>query len=119
MGQSAFRSYVSSTGSGLKLRHQSGQSGPALAQFNLVVLTFELNRFNALGRDCAADTAHFPNLHFLDTMGIPLLPAALGATADSGDWVNEIHLNRNGLKKFSPRYAALVELVLQQQGLPA
>ena len=83
------------------------------------MLTFELiRRFNALGRDCAADTAHFPNLHFLDTMGIPLLPAALGATADSGDWVNEIHLNRNGLKKFSPRYAALGEQVLQQQGLP-
>lgn len=78
-----------------------------------------IRRFNALGKDCAADTAHFPNLHFLDTMGIPLLPAALGATADSGDWINEIHLNRNGLKKFSPRYAALVELVLQQQGLPA
>jgi hypothetical protein len=84
------------------------------------VLTFELiRRFNALGRDCAADTAHFPNLHLLDTTAIPLLPAALGAPGDSGDWIDEVHFNRNGLKKFSPRYAALVELVLQQQGLPA
>lgn len=30
---------------------------------------------------------------------------------DSGDWINEILLNRKGLKNFTLRYAALVKLV--------
>lgn len=77
-----------------------------------------IRRFNALGSECAVDAVRFPNLHFLDSLSIPLLPAALGATGDSGDWINEIHLNRGGLGKFSPRYAALVEQVLLEQGLP-
>lgn len=77
-----------------------------------------IRRFNTLGAECAADAQRFPNLHFLDSMAIPLVPAALRAPADSGDWINEIHLNRSGLKKFSPRYAALVEQVLVAQGLP-
>lgn len=77
-----------------------------------------IRRFNALGAACAADAQRFPNLHVLDSMAIPLVPAALRAPGDSGDWINEIHLNRDGLKKFSPRYAALVEQVLQAQGLP-
>lgn len=78
-----------------------------------------IRRFNALGAACAADAQRFPNLHFLDSMAIPLVPAALRAPGDSGDWINEIHLNRGGLQKFSPRYAALVEQVLQAQGLPS
>lgn len=69
--------------------------------------------------DPAADVQRFPNLHFLDPMGIPLVAAALRDTGNSGDWGNEIHLNHSGLQKFAPRYAALVEQVLQQQGLPA
>lgn len=77
-----------------------------------------IRRFNTLGAECAGDAQRFPNLHFLDSMAIPLVPAALRAPGDSGDWINEIHLNRGGLKKFSPRYAALVEQVLQAQGLP-
>lgn len=77
-----------------------------------------IHRFNMLGNECAADTQRFPNLHFLDTMAIPLVPAALRDPDDSGDWINEIHLNRRGLKKFAPCYVALVEEVLRAQGLP-
>ncbi len=49
---------------------------------------------------------------------IPLAQRMCQTADEWGDWINEIHLNRNGLKKFSPRYAALVEQVLVAQGLP-
>lgn len=76
------------------------------------------HEINALGAECAADAQRLPNLYLLDSMAIPLVPAALSAPGHSGDCINEIHLNRAGLKKFSPRYAALVEQVLQAQELP-
>lgn len=77
-----------------------------------------IRRFNTLGAECAANPQRPPNRHSLDSTTIPPVPAALGATGDSGDWINEIHLNRTGLKKFSPRYAALVKQVLVAQELP-
>lgn len=45
-----------------------------------------------------------PNFHVIDTRGV-LDRAAPGSTADSGDWVNEIHANRSGRQKLARRWA--------------
>lgn len=61
---------------------------------------------------CAADGARFPNLHVYDTRGLPLVAAASGVTGESGDWLNEIHLNRAGCRKVADGWAAQIEAVL-------
>jgi hypothetical protein len=45
------------------------------------------------------------NVHVVDTRGA-MERAAEGTTANSGDWINEIHPNMNGRKKLAKRWAA-------------
>jgi hypothetical protein len=47
---------------------------------------------------------NLPNVHVIDTRGV-LVRAAAGSTGNSGDWLNEIHANRGGLKKLAARWA--------------
>lgn len=61
----------------------------------------------------AADGVRFPNLHYFDTSTIAIEPATLGATAASGDWINEIHLTRSGYKKLALPWAAAIEKVMR------
>ncbi len=61
----------------------------------------------------AADGVRFPNLHFFDSCAIAIEPAALGAPGASGDWVNEIHLTRDGYKKLALPWAAAIEKVMR------
>lgn len=51
------------------------------------------------------------NLHLVDSRAVPLVPAAPDATGDSGDWINEIHLNRSGLEKVSAAWQPVVDAV--------
>lgn len=46
---------------------------------------------------------NLPNVHVIDTRGV-MVRAAEGSTGDSGDWLNEIHANRNGRKKLARRW---------------
>lgn len=73
-------------------------------------------RFNKMGNAIASDAGRFPNVHFLDTTGINLVPARLKERGKDGDWDNEIHLTKGGLRKVADEYVALVEKVLQVQG---
>jgi hypothetical protein len=47
---------------------------------------------------------NLPNVHVIDTRGV-MTRAAEGSTGNSGDWLNEIHANRNGRKKLARRWA--------------
>ena len=50
------------------------------------------------------------NLHLVDTMGLAgVTVAAAGTTGSSGDWVNEIHLTREGYRKCAAVWADVVE----------
>ena len=71
-----------------------------------------LQRLANLLAACAADAARFPNLHFFDTTTIAVDAAALGASGESGDWVNEIHLTWKGYEKLALPWAAAIEKVL-------
>lgn len=46
---------------------------------------------------------NLPNVHVIDTRGV-MERAAEGSTRNSGDWLNEIHANRNGRKKLARRW---------------
>jgi hypothetical protein len=60
----------------------------------------------------AADAARYPGLHFFDTTGILLEPAAEGAEGESGDWLNEIHPTWRGYEKLALPWAAAIESAL-------
>ncbi|MBI5784308.1 MAG: hypothetical protein HZA64_02530 [Rhodocyclales bacterium] len=56
--------------------------------------------------DALAETLlgmNLANVHVIDTRGV-MARAAEGSTGDSGDWLNEIHANRNGRKKLAHRW---------------
>jgi hypothetical protein len=61
---------------------------------------------------CAADSVRYPALHVLDTRGIAIDAAAPGASGISGDWVNEIHLTREGCGKIARPWCAQLEQVM-------
>lgn len=61
---------------------------------------------------CAADPARYPNLHFFDSAAVALEPAAAGSGGTSGDWVNEIHLTREGCRKLAGPWARAIEAVM-------
>lgn len=71
-----------------------------------------IGRLAKLLSDCAADAARYPNLHFFDTTLIPIEPAAPGSRGESGDWINEIHLNRSGCRKLAVPWAKTIEAVI-------
>ncbi len=74
-----------------------------------------IGRLAALLAGCAADAARYPNLHFFDTSRIAVVPAAHGSSGASGDWINEIHLNRSGCAKLAVPWAAEIERVIVAQ----
>lgn len=74
-----------------------------------------IGRLAMLLGECAADSARFPNLQFFDTTLIPIEPAAPGSTGESGDWINEIHLNRSGCRKLAVPWAKAIEAVIVEQ----
>jgi hypothetical protein len=74
-----------------------------------------IGRLAMLLAECAADAPRFPNLHFFDTTLIPVEPAAPGSSGESGDWINEIHLNRSGCRKLAVPWAKAIEKVIVEQ----
>lgn len=79
------------------------------------VASLLIGRLAALLASCAADAARFPNLHFFDTTAIAIAAAAPGSTGESGDWVNEIHLNRDGCARLAVPWAKAIEAVIVAQ----
>lgn len=61
----------------------------------------------------SADTLRFPNLHYFDSTSLGVLPAAPGSTGRSGDWLNEIHLTREGYRKIAVPWGEAIEEVLE------
>jgi hypothetical protein len=53
-----------------------------------------------------------PGLHFFDSTGVAVDPAAPDATGESGDWVNEIHLTWRGYEKVARPWSAQIAAVL-------
>ncbi len=76
--------------------------------------TLLIERLGRLLAECAADQARFPNLHFFDSAKVGVTPAALGAEGESGDWVNEIHLNWRGYEKIADRWSEQIEKVMRE-----
>jgi hypothetical protein len=74
-----------------------------------------IKRLAALLAECAADAANFPNLHFFDTTLITIEPAKKGSSGESGDWINEIHLNRHGCEALAVPWAAAIEKVIRTE----
>jgi hypothetical protein len=69
-----------------------------------------IDRLGALlTRDVAARPG--ANLHIVDTRAVPVVMAAPDATGDSGDFVNEIHLNRRGLEKVAAVWQPVIDAV--------
>lgn len=73
-----------------------------------------IGRLRQLLQACAADAAGFPALHVFDSTQVAIDPAAPGATGESGDWVNEIHLGWRGYEKIATPWAAQIEQVIAQ-----
>ncbi len=60
----------------------------------------------------ASDKDNYPGLHVFDSTSVPLALATPGAVGNSGDWVNEIHLNHSGCFKISRAWSEQIEAVL-------
>lgn len=71
-----------------------------------------IERLAALLSSLAADAERFPALHFFDSTRLPIVPAASDAQGDSGDWLNEIHLNRSGCRKLARAWSEVIESAL-------
>ncbi|GAB4039421.1 MAG: hypothetical protein Fur0014_09110 [Rubrivivax sp.] len=71
-----------------------------------------LDRLAELMLACAADPTTYPAVHVFDTRKLPIRPAALGSTGESGDWLNEIHLTRDGCRKLAEPWAAQIEAIV-------
>jgi hypothetical protein len=71
-----------------------------------------IDRLAELLLACAADAARFPALHVFDSRQVAITPAACGVAGESGDWLNEIHLNHSGCRKLTAGWAAQIEGVL-------
>ncbi len=71
-----------------------------------------IERLAALLSSLAADAERFPALHFFDSTRLAIVPAAPDARGDSGDWANEIHLNRGGCRKLARPWSEVIESAL-------
>jgi hypothetical protein len=81
------------------------QDGPAVAKELLI-------RLGTLMSEIAEDPARFPNVHFFNSLTVPVDAAEPGSTGPSGDWINEIHLTRTGYRKVGVTWAAQIEGLL-------
>lgn len=71
-----------------------------------------IKRLAALLAAIAADSARYPNVHAFDTSSLPLVAAQEGASGESGDWINEIHLTHAGCRKLARPWSAAIEALL-------
>jgi hypothetical protein len=71
-----------------------------------------IERLAALLQSLADDGTRLPNLHFFDSTRVALERAQPGTSGDSGDWLNEIHLNRAGCGKVARAWSAEIERTL-------
>jgi len=85
------------------------EDGPAVARELLT-------RLGLLLAEMAEDPARFPNLHFFDSLTVPIDAALPNTTGPSGDWINEIHLTRTGYRKLGVTWASHIEAVLDGEG---
>lgn len=78
----------------------------------LAVATHFIGRLRDLLKGIANDRARYPALHFFDSTQVALLQADAASRGDSGDWINEIHLNRDGCRKVAAAWAPAIEMVV-------
>lgn len=71
-----------------------------------------IERLAALLQSLAADSTRLPNLRFFDSTRVPIERAQPGTRGESGDWINEIHLNRSGCRKVARPWSAEIERAL-------
>jgi hypothetical protein len=79
----------------------------------LAVSTHFIGRLRTVLGSIAADAARYPNVHFFDSTQVALNQAQPGSTGESGDWINEIHLNKSGCRKVADAWAPRIEMVLR------
>lgn len=72
-----------------------------------------IERLAALLHGLAEDSTRLPNLHFFDSIQVPIERAQPGALGESGDWLNEIHLNRTGCRKVARAWSDAIERALR------
>lgn len=87
---------------------------PAAHWQGVADLLFTRLRQLLLGLDHGSgEPTALPHLHVFDSAGLTnIVPAAPGATGQSGDWINEIHLTPAGYRKLSRAFGARIEMVL-------
>lgn len=80
----------------------------------LATLLFERLRRMLLSLDQGSgQPSALSGVHVFDSAALPnLIPAAPGSTGNSGDWVNEIHLNIKGFRKLGRAMGVFVDNVL-------
>jgi len=71
-----------------------------------------LDRLGDLMLQCAADTTRYPQLHVFDSRTLDVTAAEPGSEGRSGDWLNEIHLTREGCRKLALAWCTAIEAVL-------
>jgi hypothetical protein len=71
-----------------------------------------IERLRDLLKSIAADSLRYPNTHFFDSTQVPVVPADAASEGDSGDWINEIHLNKSGCRKVAEAWSPRIEAVL-------
>lgn len=71
-----------------------------------------IERLAALLQSLADDGTRLPNLHFFDSSRVPIERAQPGASGESGDWINEIHLTHAGCRKIGRAWSAAIERTL-------
>jgi hypothetical protein len=99
-------------------RHLVTYQVPEPLRQPLTELLFERLRQLLLSFDADAQTPRsIPGLHVFDSAALTeIVPAQPGSTGDSGDWINEIHLNGSGYKKMGAKMGPWVEGMLQRYG---
>ncbi|OWQ45757.1 hypothetical protein CDL60_18000 [Roseateles noduli] len=70
--------------------------------------------FGSISEELLSWTDKRPSVSLVPTRDV-LTPAAAGSTGNSGDWINEIHPNRNGWKKLAPIWKTAFD---KARGLP-
>lgn len=91
--------------------------GMGIPEADWPALTAELfGRLRALllAADAASGSPHaLADVHVFDSAGMTtIVPAQPGTRGDSGDWVNEIHLNTSGYVKVGRAFGAFIDATL-------
>ncbi len=78
----------------------------------LAVSTHFIGRLRSVLSGIAGDRVRYPNVHFFDSTQVALEQAQADSKGESGDWINEIHLNKSGCRKVADGWAPRIELVV-------